>query len=103
MLKNDHERALKVYESAFNDLKLDTPEGELKHLYSGNQDLTALLVNYIKCNAIVKGGSGGLEFFKSDPLNQTLFTYLGKVNTQSLHEFLDERKKAENIFDEAAS
>lgn len=39
MLKNDFERALKVYESAINELKLDTPEGEGKHLYAGNQDL----------------------------------------------------------------
>jgi hypothetical protein len=28
MLKNDHERALKIFESALNELKLDTPEGE---------------------------------------------------------------------------
>ena len=28
MLKNDTERAFKIFESALNDLKLDTPEGE---------------------------------------------------------------------------
>ena len=28
MLKSDYERALKVFESAMNELKLDTPEGE---------------------------------------------------------------------------
>lgn len=28
MLKNDYERALKIFESALNELKLDTPEGE---------------------------------------------------------------------------
>ena len=68
MLKNDHERALKIFESALVELKLDTSDGEAKHLYNGNQDLSSLLVNYIKCNSIVKGASG-MDFFKSDPLN----------------------------------
>jgi hypothetical protein len=34
MLKSDHERALKIFESAINELKLDTPEGEQKHLFT---------------------------------------------------------------------
>lgn len=28
LLKNDFDRASKIFESALNDLKLDTPEGE---------------------------------------------------------------------------
>lgn len=36
MLKSDYERALKIFESAVSELKLDTPEGEAKHLYQGN-------------------------------------------------------------------
>ena len=70
MLKNDHERAIKVYESALSEMRLDTPDGEAKHLYPGNADLASMLVNYIKCNAIARGGCGmGIEFLKSEPLN----------------------------------
>ena len=69
MLKNDQDRALKIFESALNELKLETAEGEAKHLYAGNNDLASLLVNYIKCNTL-RGGCGmGLEYFKSDPVN----------------------------------
>jgi len=35
MLKNDYERALKIFESALNELKIDTSEGEAKHIYQG--------------------------------------------------------------------
>ncbi len=71
-------------------------------MYNGNQDLAALLVNYIKCYSIARGGCGmGLEFFKSEPLNQKLFTYLGKINQPVLQEFFEERKRAESMFDEA--
>ncbi len=43
----------------------------------------------------------GIEFFKQDPLNQTLLTYLGKVSQSTLQEFSEERKRAEIMFDEA--
>jgi hypothetical protein len=43
----------------------------------------------------------GVEFFKSEPLNVKLFTYLGKVSQQGIQEFFEERKRAENMFDEA--
>lgn len=33
LLKNDIERAVKIFESALSDLKLDTTEGEAAHLY----------------------------------------------------------------------
>jgi hypothetical protein len=81
MLKNDHQRAIKIFESAISELKLDTPDGEAKNLYPGNHDLASLLLNYIKCNSIVNGGCGlGIEFFKADSLNIKLFTFLGKVS-----------------------
>jgi hypothetical protein len=57
MLKNDTDRAFKIFESALNDLKLDTPEGEATHLFIGNNDLASLLVNFIKCN-VLKNGLG---------------------------------------------
>ena len=102
MLRNDNERDLKIFENALADLKLDTTEGDQKHMFAGNQDLSSLLVNYIKCYSIARGGCGmGLEFFKSDPLNQKLFTYLGKINQNMLQEFFHERKATESMFDEA--
>ena len=55
LLKNDMDRASKIFESALSDLKLDTPEGEQKHLYTGNNDLASLLVNYIKCHYSLQG------------------------------------------------
>jgi hypothetical protein len=103
MLKNDPERASKIYESALNDLKLDTPEGDAKHLFAGNNDLASLLMNYIKCNTMRNGIGMGTDFFKSDPLNMRLFTYLGKVNPTMVAEFLEERKNAESMFDQAVS
>ena len=101
MLKNDQDRALKICESALIELKVDNIDGEQKHLYTGNNDLAVLLVNYIKCNTL-RGGCGmGLEYFKTDPVNQKLIAYLGKVNQTMLTEFLEERKNAENMFDDA--
>ena len=101
MLNSDFDRALKIFESALNDLKLDTPEGEQKHLYAGNYDLASQLLNNIKCNTIRSGTGMGLEFFKNDPLNQKLFVYLGKVNQQALAGFFEQRKVAEQMFDDA--
>lgn len=101
LLKSDFDRASKIYESALNDLKLDTSEGEQAHLYLGNNDLASLLVNYIKCHYMLNGCGQGNDFFKSNALSQKLFTYLGKVNQGLLSEFFEERKKAEVMFDEA--
>ena len=82
MSKGDYERALKIFESALAELKLETQEGEAKHLYPGNNDLTTLLINHLKCNCIVKGGCGAnpIEFFKTDPINQSLLTTIGKIS-----------------------
>jgi hypothetical protein len=101
MLNSDFDRAIKIFESALSDLKLDTAEGEQRHLYAGNNDLSSLIVNYIKCHTINSGLGQGLEFFKSDPTNQKLLVYLGKINQQLLAGFFEERKLAESMFDDA--
>lgn len=101
MLKNDVDRAAKIFESALSELKLDTPEGEAKHLHVGNNDLSSLLLNYIKCNTIRAGCGIGNEFFKNDPLNQRLFGYLGRINQGLIAEFFEQRKLAEDMFEEA--
>lgn len=101
MLNSDLDRAIKIFDIAVSELKLDTPEGEQKHLYSGNNDLSSILVNYIKCHTATSGSGQGLEFFKSDPLNQKLFLYLGKINQQMLAGFFEERRAAESMFDDA--
>lgn len=55
LLKNDQDRALQVFETALSEMKLDTPEGETRHLHPGNNDLAAILVNYIKAHTLAKG------------------------------------------------
>ena len=80
MLKNDITKALKIFESALNELRLDTPEGEAENLYAGNSELSSLLINYIKCHGVKNGIGLGSDFFKGDELSKKLFFYLSKVN-----------------------
>ncbi len=101
MIKGQIEKALKIFESALNDLKLDTEEGKTQNLYNGNNDLAALLTNYIKCNAIYNGCGNGADFYKNDETNKKLFGYLMEVSKELHGEFFEERKKAEASFDEA--
>lgn len=54
LLKNDIERAAKIFENAINELQLETAEGQEK-LNSPNPDLSCLIFNYIKCLAILHG------------------------------------------------
>mmetsp|Transcript_21992 Transcript_21992/g.29379 ORF Transcript_21992/g.29379 Transcript_21992/m.29379 type:complete len:128 (+) Transcript_21992:488-871(+) len=54
MLKNDIERAAKIFENAVNELQLNSAEGQEK-LASPNADLSCLIFNYIKCLAILNG------------------------------------------------
>ena len=49
MLKNDNERALKIFENAISELQLESEEGQAKYLSWPNPDLACLLFNYIKC------------------------------------------------------
>lgn len=52
MLKNDNERALKIFENAISELQLESEEGQTKYLSGPNPDLACLIFNYIKCLAI---------------------------------------------------
>ena len=101
MLNQDLDRAAKIFESAVNDLRLETPEGEAKHLFGGNNDLASLLVNYLKCNTMRNGVGLGNEFFKADELSIKLFSYLNKINPAMCAEFFEDRKKASDMFDQA--
>jgi len=56
MLKNDIERACKIFENAISELQLESEEGQAK-LGQPNADLSSLIYNYIKCLAI-KNGQG---------------------------------------------
>lgn len=54
MLKNDTDRAIKIFENAVNELQLDSESGQEK-LNAPNPDLACLIFNYIKCLAIQNG------------------------------------------------
>jgi hypothetical protein len=87
LLRGDVDRALKIFESALAELKLDSQEGEQAHLFAGNNDLAALLINYLKCNAMRWGVGRGGDFLKSDPLSSQLLGYLSRVNQGLIGEF----------------
>jgi flagellar hook-basal body complex protein FliE len=55
MLKGDFDRAMKVFEEAVNDLQLDSEKGVEMLSKGENNDLSCLLVNYIKCNTMLNG------------------------------------------------
>ena len=65
MLKNDINRAIRIFENAVNELQLESEEGQAK-LTGPNNDLACLIFNYIKCLAIQRGQGKGFEFFKND-------------------------------------
>ena len=54
MLKNDIDRAIKIFENAVNELQLESEEGQAK-LTGANADLSCLIFNYIKCLCVLKG------------------------------------------------
>jgi hypothetical protein len=100
LLKNDPDRALKIFETAVNELKLDTEQGQ-KILTQGNADLKCLLFNYIKCMYLKNGIGQGENYFKTDPVTRQLFTYLVKLDQNMAKGIFDERKEAEEMFDQA--
>ena len=102
LLKNDVERAAKIFENAINELQLDTAEGQEK-LNSPNPDLSCLIFNYIKCLAILHGEGKGFDFFKTDDRTKVLFGYLAKIDPAIGRQFFEERQRAEALFDEALS
>ena len=92
MLKNDTERALKIFESALNDLKLEDADEAARYLYLGNNDLGTLLINYIKCQTIRNGCGSSSEQFKNDEFYKRLFSYIQRVNPALVSSFFEERK-----------
>mmetsp|Transcript_26553 Transcript_26553/g.19903 ORF Transcript_26553/g.19903 Transcript_26553/m.19903 type:complete len:268 (+) Transcript_26553:184-987(+) len=100
IIKGQLDKALRIFENALNDLKLDSEEGQ-SQLYNGNNDLAALLVNYIKCAVINQGCGFGDEFFGEDELMKKLLGYLKLVSKDLAGEFFEDRKRAEAKFDEA--
>lgn len=102
MLKNDIERAAKIFENAVNEQQLDTEEGVQK-LSGPNPDLSCLLFNYIKCLAILHGQGRGFDFFKNDERTKVLFGYLARIDPSIGRAFFEERQRAEVLFDEALS
>jgi len=53
LLKNDTDRALKIFEAAVAGLDLEGAGGNL--LLDENKDISSLLFNYIKCLCIKRG------------------------------------------------
>jgi hypothetical protein len=92
---------VKIFESAINELKLDSTDEQSNHLFVGNNDLACLIVNYIKCLAIQNGCCNEADYFKENDKNKKLFSYLQKVNPSVYNEFFEERKSAEMMFNEA--
>ena len=100
MLKNDIDRACKIFENAISELQLESEEGQAK-LGQPNADLSSLIYNYIKCLAIKNGQGQGFDFFKNDPTSKQLFGYLARLDPAIGRHFFEERQNAENLFDEA--
>ena len=98
MLKNDIDRAIKIFENAVNELQLETEEGQAK-LATPNADLSCLIFNYIKCLAIQRGQGMGFDFFKNDPVSKQLFGYLARIDPNIGRQFFEERQQAEANFD----
>ena len=100
MLKNDIDRAIKIFENAVNELHLNTEEGQAL-LNGPNADLSTLIFNYIKCLAIKRGQGQGFDFFKNDQTTKQLFSYLAKIDPAIGRQFFEERQEAEALFDQA--
>jgi hypothetical protein len=75
ILKNDIDRALKIFETALNELKLDGEGASL--LTQENKDVSCLISNYIKCLCVKRGqNQQQFEFVKTDADTKRLFQYL---------------------------
>ena len=100
MLKNDIDRAIKIFETAVGTLKLDG-EGS-KKLSHDDKDISALLFNYIKCLCLKRGqGQQQFEFVKTDMETKKLFAYLVQMQSPLGRAFFEERQQAEALFDAA--
>ena len=85
------------------ELNLDSEEGAAMLSRGEQPDISCLLVNYIKCNTLKNGQGQGMDFLKTDPINRNLFGYLVKMKSPLAQSFLEDRQKAEQMFDEAAA
>ena len=75
ILKNDIERALKIFESAVATLDLEGTGSN--SLVEENKDISSLLFNYIKCLCLYRGqAQTNFEFVKTDPETKKLFAFL---------------------------
>ena len=95
LLKNDIDRALKIFETALNELQLDklqldTEEGQ-KVLNQHNGDLCCLLFNYIKCLYLKNGQGQGENFLKTDAVTKQFFAYLVKLDLTMAKSIFGER------------
>ncbi len=95
MVKGEFEKALKIFESAITELRLDTPD-ESKDICPGNKDVAALLSSYLKCASIVDGSD-----YQNDEFLKKLAMHLKKINPKDT--FFIERAVAEQMFDQAVA
>ena len=91
MQKGDYDRAMKVFEEAVNELQLDSEKGVEMLSKGENNDLSCLIVNYIKCNTMLNGQGQGMDFLKGDALNKTLFGYLVRMKSPNARAIFEER------------
>lgn len=101
MEKQDYDRALKIFENALIELKLDSEDGQERHLTVGNSDLGCLLFNYAKCHTIRHGLAEGRAFQEKDKLARQLLGFLERMESPLLEHFWAERQEAETMFDQA--
>ena len=81
MIKQDTERAIKIFETAVTALELDSCDSDA--VVWKSVDLQCLLYNYVKCITIKRGqGLDALEFAKGDSETKQLFSYLAKMNSE---------------------
>jgi len=80
LLKDDVDKAIRIFESAINELQLESEEGQKKLSENKSSDLSCLLYNYLKCLYLKNGQGQGVDYFKQDPLTKQLFGYLVKVD-----------------------
>ena len=90
MIQGETDKASKIFETALNENGIfDLKEGDAA-LNASNHDLSSIIYNYIKCNAIQNMHSsminlayreGGLQntFLRTDELSIKLFTLLSKM------------------------
>ncbi len=99
-MKQDTERAVKIFENALQALDLESCDNEAAVWKS--VDLQCLLYNYVKCITLRRGqGLDALEFAKGDAETKKLFSYLAKMNSELGRAYFTDRQASEQKFEEA--